>query len=298
MLRAEAFSPCNITGFFQIHRHENPLQVGSTGASVAITHGVTTRVEFRPANSLRAKVTFNGRSLPSESVSNYVVRKYAKLADAVWNIKIEHECLLPTGRGYGTSGAGALSLSLAINEALGAPLSKVEAAQIAHVSEIACGTGLGTVASVFVGGMTLRLTPGAPGQGIVQIFDTPRSIRVLSHSFGPISTKKVLDAKPLRARVGRCGQGLLKEFELDKSVDSFVALSRRFSNCLGLRSARLTKAMNSLDSKGVRSSMMMLGESLFLLVRDREVSRFAQLLRDIGLKVVISHVAGSGARVI
>ena len=197
-----------------------------------------------------------------------------------------------------TSGAGALSLSLAMNEVLGSPLSKIESAQIAHISEIACGTGLGTVASLFVGGMTLRSLPGAPGRGNVQRVDTPRSLRVLSFSFGPLYTKDVLSAKSLINRIDRCGQGLLKEFELDRSADSFIALSRKFSNCMNLGTARLSKAMKRLDSRGIKSSMMMLGESFFLLIRDTELHRLSRVLREMRLKVLVSRIAGSGARLI
>ena len=97
--------------------------------------------------------------------------KYLELDGRYWNVDISHASKFPMGRGYGTSGAGALGLSLALNEVMGLSLADIEAAQIAHLSEIACKTGLGTVLSAFSGGMTLRTKPGAPGVG--RTFDIP-----------------------------------------------------------------------------------------------------------------------------
>jgi pantoate kinase len=297
--QVSAFSPCNITGFFRIHDSgRTPLRVGSTGAAVALATGVTTRVSLRRTRHPNIVARFNGQRLADEAVSNEVARRYLELDGRSWQVRISHECRFPYGHGYGTSGAGALGLSLALNDVMGLSFSMPEAAQIAHLCEIHCKTGLGTVVSVFSGGLTVRTVPGAPEIGQVRKLTLPSSLRIVSGSFGPISTRRVLANHYLKKTINACGQALIEKFLGDASYCNFMIISRKFSNCVGLISARLRRAMNALDSSGFTSSMMMLGESLFCLLPHEDVARVEAILRSHELTPTNSLVARSGARLI
>jgi pantoate kinase len=276
----------------------DPLRVGSTGAGVALETGVTTRVSLRRTNFPRIVARFNDRRLTSRAVSINVARKYVELDGRSWYAEISHLSRVPSGRGYGTSGAGALGLSLALNDALGQSLSMPEAAQIAHLSEVECKTGLGTVASVFSGGLTVRTAPGAPNIGEVRKLTLPSSLRVISASFGPISTSRVLASLDLKKTINACGRTLVGRFLRDDSYSNFMTLSRKFSNCVGLVSSRLRRVMNALDSSGFSCSMMMLGESLFCLLPYGGVARLEAIFRSYNLEPVVSTVARIGARLI
>jgi pantoate kinase len=294
-----AFSPCNITGFFRIHDSgRNPLRVGSTGAAVALATGVTTRVSLRRTRHPDIVARFNGQRLADEAVSNEVARRYLELDGRSWQVRISHECRFPSGHGYGTSGAGALSLSLALNEAMGLSFSMLEAAQIAHLCEVECKTGLGTVASVFSGGLTVRTMPGAPEIGQVRKLTLPSSLRIVSGSFGPISTRRVLADHYLKKTINACGRALIERFLQDVSYCNFMSMSRKFSDCVGLISSRLRRAMNALDSSGFSCSMMLLGESLFCLLPREDVSPVEEIFRSNELTPATSKVARSGARLI
>ena len=297
--QASAFSPCNITGFFRIHdSFHDPLRVGSTGAAVALANGVTTRVSLRRTRHPSIVSRFNGQRLDGKAVSNEVARIYSELDERLWQVEISHECRFPPGRGYGTSGAGALGLSLALNEAMGLSLSMLEAAQIAHLCEVECKTGLGTVASVFSGGLTVRRAPGAPEIGQVRKLTLPSSLRIVSATFGPISTRRVLADHNLKKTINNCGRALIERFLQDVSYSNFMSISRKFSNCVGLMSSRLRRAMNTLDSSGFSCSMMMLGESLFCLLPREDVSPVEEIFRSNELTPATSKVARSGARLI
>jgi pantoate kinase len=272
--------------------------VGSTGVGVALSAGITTRVRIRRTRHPSVVARFNGRRLPAQAVSNHVTRKYLELDDRSWQVKISHECRFPSGHGYGTSGAGALSLSLALNEAMGLSLSMPEAAQIAHLCEVECKTGLGTVASVFSGGLTVRNVPGAPEIGHIRKLDLPSSLRIVSASFGPISTRRVLASHSLKKTINACGRALIEKFLRDASHSNFMIISRKFSNCVGLVSPRLGRAMNALDSSGFTCSMMMLGESLFCLLPHEDVAPVEAILRRYELTPATSLVARSGASLI
>ena len=298
-MHASAFSPCNITGFFSIHdSSQDLLRVGSTGAAVALDTGVTTRVTLRRARHPSIVTRFNGQQLDDRAVSNEVARIYSEVDERSWQVEISHECRFLPGRGYGTSGAGALGLSLALNDVMGLSFSASEAAQIAHLSEIRCKTGLGTVASIFSGGLTVRTAPGAPEIGQVRKLTSPSSLRIVSGSLGPISTRRVLSSQHLKKTINACGRALIERFLQDASYSNFMTVSRKFSDCVGLISSRLGRAMNALDSSGFNSSMMMLGESLFCILPREDVRRVEAILRSHELTPTTSSIARSGGRLI
>lgn len=296
---ATAFSPCSITGFFRIHdRFRDPLRIGSTGAAVTLSKGVTTRVTVSEAHKPRITATLNNNPLPSNSVSHCVAKEFVRKDGRRLHIRISHNCELPIGCGYGTSGAGALSLSFALNETMGSSLSEIEAAQIAHAAEVACKTGLGTVASVFTGGLTVRKVAGAPGRGNVQRIILPSSQKLVTASFGPISTRKLLQRSLFRNRVNTCADQLLERMERQKSSTNFIGLSKKFANCMGLMSQRLARSVASLDSLGLISSMAMLGESVFCIVQKESIPQAKKALKIQGLRASVCDIPPSGARML
>ncbi len=265
---------------------------------MALRTGVTTRVIVRQSRKSTVSASFNGRLLSNKSVSFYVTRKYLRLSRRQWNVEITHTSLLPTGCGYGTSGAGALGLSLALNEAIGQSLNKLEAAQIAHISEIACKTGLGTVTSVFSGGLGLRTSPGAPGVGKITSLPVPKTLQLVTATFGPIATSRILRNDLLKKRVNTCGTELIERFDVGHLQTSFMELSRMFADCLSLMSHRLSRVIDRVESIGFRSSMVMLGESLFCMVPVDDAGEIADILQKEGLTPTVSDIARSGAHLL
>ena len=293
-----AFSPCQITGFFRIHDgFKDANRIGSTGTGICVEQGVTTRVTLNPSSHRKDSILLNGRPLERAVVSRIVLRKFREKV-GTFSARVSHSSELPVGCGYGTSGAGALSLAFATNENLGQPLKRLEAAQIAHVAEVEARTGLGTVASEFTGGVVVRLKPGAPGIGSTQRFRFGQESRVVSGSFGPFRKTRVLGNVSLSDRVNSCAENLVSRFLQKPDSERFVKLSRRFTECLSLKSARLDHAMRYLASQGFMSSMMMLGESLFCLVDEESVGKASKALAEARLKPVVSKVAYRGARLV
>ena len=255
-------------------------------------------VEVKKAARTRVLATFNGHQLSTNSTSIFLAKKYAAIDSKSLQIQVTHECPLPVGRGYGTSAAGALGLSMALNEALDFSLTVIETAQIAHVCEIACRTGLGTVSSVFSGGLNYRSEPGAPGFGRVSKIPLSQSVGVVSASFGQISTPKILTSESMTGQINRCGKDLLNRFLTQRSVSNFMTLSRRFSECLGLTTQRLSGAIKTLEDEHFESSMMMLGESLFCIVAREMVIQLRDSIRLMGLHPTVANVASIGAHLL
>ncbi len=251
-----------------------------------------------PAPVDRRSIKLNGQVLTRPAASNRVIDEYLGLKSGHWNIHVEHQCSLPVGAGYGTSGAGAASLSLALNSVFGDHFSRVGALRVAHVADVAARTGLGTVASVSKGGLAVRLKPGAPGIGMVRKLATSSDLRVVSGSFGPLSTSRVLASRILRKRVNVCSRGLLESLLRKPDGFNFLRLSRRFADCLGLASVRLRNLLGVLEKRGIVASMMMLGDGAFCIAPRQAAREAARLFRQNELSPVVSKVSREGAHLV
>src|SRR6266849_6975980 len=293
-----AFSPCQITGFFRIHDgFQDASRIGSTGTGICVEQGVTTRVRLNPNSHRKSSILLNGGPFARPVVSRIVLLKFRENV-GTYSAKVEHSTELPVGCGYGTRGAGAYRLAFAVNDVLGQPLNRLEAARIAHVAEVEARTGLGTVSSEFAGGVVVRLKPGAPGIGATRRFKFGHRLRVVSGSFGPFRKTRVLGNASLRDRVNSCAENLVSRFLKKPDSERFVKFSRSFTDCLSLESARLDHAMKYISGQGFTPSMMMLGESLFCLVDQESVGRATKALTQAGLKPIVSKIAYRGARLV
>ena len=192
-----AFCPAHITGFFKAHlenNQENLENLGSMGAGFSIRQGVTTKVTVDKKNSHDSnfKITTKGYQSDKTDVSEFVLNEFLKIGDFEDQFfDIEHEISIPVGYGLGSSSAVALSLSFALDQALGTKLDKNTIGQIAHNAEVNCKTGLGDVLASFHGGFEVRVKPGAPGIGTVEKISTDK-ISVIMICFSPISTNKFI----------------------------------------------------------------------------------------------------------
>jgi pantoate kinase len=293
-MRAAAFSPGHITGFVQFPiAREDPMQNGSLGAGFSISKGVRTSVELESAANSDCYITINGRPVNDAEVSRYVVKEYLSRLDRSYRVIVDHRLEIPVGYGLGSSGAAALSLSYALNEALGAPLSKTEAGQIAHKADLACKCGAGTVLAEFHGGFEMRLAPGAPGVGVVEKIPLLERKAVMV-CLAPVSTRDFLTNKI--QFINGLGGKMLSRLKKSRSADDFMEMSSEFAGSLGFMSKRCKAVVDGLTFNGHRCSMAMFGETVFSLVRDDEVQAVQKILRKYGDDVLVCDIDSDGAR--
>lgn len=286
MVAARAFSPGHVTGFFSIHPHTDPLHHGSTGAGFSLSEGTTTILEASSHDS----VSMNGQPLEAP-VSRAVLRLFHESTGVSGAWSVRHETVLPIGCGFGTSGAGALSLALALNEAAGSPLTRWEAGALAHRAELEIGTGLGTVLGETAGGFEVRTEAGAPGTGKVVNLPFDDTLRAAFLVYGPLATPKLL-ADPLVARaISREGESLRQRLLDDPGVDQFLTLSRNFGRQAGLVSPRLAELQDQLAHEGLMAPMLMFGDGLFTLVENHTLNQVLDLFRRLAPE---ARVFGSG----
>ena len=294
--RCTAFSPGHITGFFE--KPENKklntdlLSYGSKGAGFSFKKGVTTSVELYKSKKKWYQIYINNSLTTNAEVSKWVVQYYLDKFDFTFYIKINHSIDIPIGYGLGTSGAAALSLSYALNKALNINLSKEYAAQIAHIAEIECNTGLGTVISEFYGGLEIRTSFGAPGIGKLTKIEL-NNYKAIILCISPLSTKQILTNYSNNAN--SLGQKMVEQLLLSKDVNFFLRMSHQFADFLGLTKGICAKPIEELNRLGVDSSMGMFGETVFTLVPPNEVSSVTSVLKKFPGTLIVSDIDNRGA---
>jgi pantoate kinase len=303
MEEASAFAPCHVTGFFQIFDESaNALNVGSRGAGVSLCQGVKTLVKIRRSPKSIFKVSVNGVVSYSAHVSEHVVKAFRSSFKEMesFEILVDHYTEVPSGAGFGTSGAAALSLALALNKALGLGLSKIEAAQLAHIAEVECKTGLGTVLSETFGGAEIRVKPGAPGVGEIRQIPVPKNAMIASLVFGPLSTKSLLTDQRTRKRVNELGGKLVDKLVKESTTANFLKLSRQFAEHVGLITDKTRSALDLADSTSLVCSMPMFGEAVFTLGTHESFKELFETFRkqDLDGQILVSEIDFEGARVL
>ena len=179
-----------------------------------------------------------------------------------------------------------------MNKALNINLSKEHAAQIAHIAEIECNTGLGTVISEFYGGLEIRTSFGAPGIGKLTKIEL-NNYKAIILCISPLSTKQILTNYSNNAN--SLGEKMVEQLLLSKDVNFFLRMSHQFADFLGLTKGICAKPIEELKRLGVDSSMGMFGETIFTLVPPNEVSSVTSVLKKFPGTLIVSDIDNRGA---
>lgn len=260
MLRACAFVPGHVTGFFEIHdRARDIKQRGSRGVGICLSKGVHTILEVSTSEKQKIEVFINEKGC-SAPVTKFTVKKI--VGHKPLKVRVLSELELPQGQGFGMSGAGALSVSLALAKALDLDLSINELVCIAHEAEITCGTGLGDVMPQSIGGVVIRKKEGCLPYGIVENIET-RDVEIVLCVIGKeLSTKDIITDNNHRKRINEHGKECLDWFNRNPNLEEMMRLSHKFSKNTELLSKELEDAIMAANKFGM-ASMSMLGNSIF-----------------------------------
>jgi len=231
-------------------------------------------------------------------VSENVLQKFSKCIQP-YTITVEHTVETPAVAGFGSSGGGALSLALALNEVTSAGLTSPEAAQIAHVAEIECRTGLGSVFAAVRGGFGVLTKPGAPGVGDSISYPNQKALRVVYLYFGPIPTKEALSNPALRAKINEIGGHFVDDLIKKPTHEKFMKFSRQFTEHVGLVTPRLRTVFDKMDAEGYTFTMAMFGDVAFSVMKKNRALEAANTLEKYfpGSETVVVGIDSVGARV-
>jgi pantoate kinase len=196
-------------------------------------------------------------------------------------VSIYHSVEPPIGCGYGTSAAGSLSAALALCQALQLDMTYNQIGQLAHVAEIKCRTGLGTVGPLLLGGYVVTSQPGAPGFSIIDRIPIDPDCRIVTGWFGPISTRTVLSNQKLRSRVNRFGRHSIEAILKKPTPRNFMTICRRFAESVGFMTERLRRlSFAMMQSGAIGVTQNMLGEAVHALVEDGKEKKVYEAARN------------------
>jgi len=150
------------------------------------------------------------------------------------NMKFKVKDPLPYGMGYASSAVMAIGGSIAIARSLELPLNK--ALEVSHISEIKSKTGLGDVQAIVSNplgeGIVVRIKPGAPHLGQIEVIFMPRTVSILSLELGRMNTRELLNIYGIEE--AKEASISLRRLLEDPSFENFIDLSTNYTKKLSL----------------------------------------------------------------
>jgi len=256
-MKAKAFCPGHITGFFEICMSDDEEKSGSRGAGICISHGATSVVEIKGSG---IEVEINGKK--EGEVTRDALHMLTERG-----VKASIGLSLPQSQGFGMSAAGTLASTLALSSLL--PISRQEAIRAAHISEVKHSTGLGDVVSSVHGGIEIREEPGLHGK-IRKIGG--RGEVVVAVLGSKIKTKEILKNERMADKISEIGRECMDEILARPAVENFFLLSRKFAEETGLMDEKVEKAVKEACRYGM-ASMCMLGNSVFAMGDTKKIAK-------------------------
>ncbi|MCL6578037.1 MAG: hypothetical protein K6T73_01440 [Candidatus Bathyarchaeota archaeon] len=308
MKKAEAFSPAGISSFFEIcDTEKNGSQisdlekVGARGGGFGIQKGVTTYVDVSEAESNNVQVFINDKVAPEAETTKTVVKALLNHVNRAYNVVVKHKVEIPIGAGFGSSAAGALTTALALSKTLDLNLTYNQLGRIAHVAEVKCKTGLGTVGPLMLGGCILTLEPGAPGIALIDRIPISSDYVIVAGVFGPIPTKEVLSSPEKRLAVNKWGRKTLEKILAEPSLENFLACCREFAEKTGFTTERVRTLLKLADkADAIGAAQNMVGEAVHALTTSENAEKVVQAFKQVlpEQKILVSHVDVQGARLL
>jgi pantoate kinase len=305
---ARAFSPAGISSFFEIcdrTEDDSPLteleHVGARGGGFGIQKGISTEVSVQEAKKNSISVFINGKPAPEAETTKTVLRMLLSNTEGTYAVHVKHEVEVPIGAGFGTSAAGALTAGLAFSKALELPLTYNQIGKVAHVAEIQCKTGLGTVGPLMIGGCILTLEPGAPGISVIDRIPLTPDYVVVAGVIGLTPTREVLSSTEKRREINRCGRKTLDDILAEPSLENFLLCCWEFAKKAGFATERVKQLVKLAEKAGaVGAAQNMVGEAVHALTLEENAENIAEAFKQVlpNERVLVAKVDFQGARLV
>jgi len=305
-ITARAFSPAGISSFFEICDRtsdgaaiSDPEQIGARGGGFAIDKGVLTQVSLVEAKEEQTRVFINNTLWPEAETTRTVVETLLEKVHETYSVTVRHRVDVPIGAGFGSSAAGALGVALALDQALDLHLTCNQLGRIAHVAEVKCLTGLGTVSPLMLGGCVLTIEPGAPGTAIIDRIPVSPDHRIVAGTYLSYPTKDVLSSLEKREVINECGQKTLEKILADPSLKNFMRACKEFAIETGFVTSRVRKLIELAEGAGaIGATQNMLGEAVHALVTVEKVKDVFQAFSKVmpSKNVTIARIDLQGPR--
>jgi pantoate kinase len=286
-MKATAFAPGHISGFFEPVYNKDIEKTGSRGAGININLGAISDVSIKHSKKQIFEFYINNKKLDFPVI--YLALKNI-LGEQPVHVIVKTHLDLPLGQGFGMSAASAVSATYALAKIIN--VSNAEALKASHFAEVQLKTGLGDVIACCFGGIEIRRQPGIPPWGVIEhipgIYDL-----VLCIVDRKMDTKKILLDSERMKKVVNCGRICTLKLLRSPTVENLFTISQYFTKKTNLASERVIQAIEAASEFGM-SSMCMLGNSIFAM---GQTDKLCKKLKSYG-KVFICTIDKHGARIV
>jgi pantoate kinase len=305
-----AFSPSGISSFFEVCTKEkdgttisNPLKIGSKGGGFALKKGVITKVSLQKKrlNKNNVEILINDREAPEAETTKKIINLLLENVRKKYDIIVQHIVEVPIGAGFGTSAAGALSCGLALSYALNLPLTYNQIAQTAHIADIVCQTGLGTVEGLTMGGLVLIVESGAVGYGLIDRIPIRSDLQVVAGVFKSIKKSSVLLSDDKIKIINAIAKKTMNNILQKPDIENFLNNCKSFAFESGLASRRVRKLIEDAEEAGaIGAAQNMIGEAVHAITTKSSIDDvykvFTKHLSEDN--IIISKIDFKGARIL
>jgi pantoate kinase len=286
---AKAFSPAGISSFFEICDRTpdgKPIvdleRVGARGGGFGLVKGVLTEVNVAESKKTSVQVFINGKSFPEAETTKTVAMKLLEKVEKEYTVTVRHRVEVPISAGFGSSAAGALGTAFALSDALGLHFTYNQLGRIAHVAEVKCRTGLGTVGPLLLGGCIVTVEPGAPGYSVIDRVPITADHWIVAGVFEAWPTKEILSSPEKLKKVNEWGRKTVETILAEPSLENFMRASKEFAVKTGLATERVKKLIASAEKAGaVGAAQNMVGEAVHALTAPENLESVLQVFNTV-----------------
>ncbi|MCK4347546.1 MAG: hypothetical protein KAW47_02915 [Thermoplasmatales archaeon] len=286
-MRAVAFAPGHISGFFEPVYNEDMAKTGSRGAGINVSLGAVSEVTVKDSKDQVFEIYINNKK--SDSL---VVRFALKnlIGEKPVHVIVNTHLELPVSQGFGMSAASAVSATYALAKISNA--SYADALKASHFAEVQLKTGLGDVLACCFGGIEIRRQPGIPPWGIIEHIPGKYDL-VLCVVDKKMDTRKILSDSDKMKDVISCGRDCTRKLLESPTVGNLFSLSQVFTKKTNLVTKQVVEAIDAASEFGM-ASMCMLGNSVFAM---GETDKLCERLKSFG-RVFACTIDEHGARIV
>ncbi|MFQ6085146.1 MAG: pantoate kinase [Candidatus Bathyarchaeia archaeon] len=308
MRRAQGFSPAGISSFFEICDRGldgtaliDPERIGARGGGFVIDKGVLTEVSVKESEEREVQVFINDEPAPQAETTKAVARMLLDRAGGAYEVRIRHRIEVPIGAGFGSSAAGAVSTALALSKALGISFTKNQIGRVAHVAEIRCKTGLGTVGPLMLGGCVITVEPGAPGYAVIDRISVSSDHKIIAGVFRSSPTRGFLASLKDRIIFEKWAKRTMNSILDNPSLENFMKASKKFAMRTGCATKRVRQLIKAAENAGaIGAAQNMVGEAVHAVAKvdglEKVVRSFEKFLPS--ERVLIADIDHLGARLL
>ncbi len=290
---AEVVVPLHVTGLWLPMRERSLLLSGSLGAGLLLEPPAVARVERCGSGAGRCGVRVVAEGRPVDGEPSVALELY-RLEPGASRLRVTVELPVPLGVGYAASAA--IALGIAVGYAVATGLTIEEGARLAHMAEVAAGTGLGDVAAMVHGrGLELRLSHGGPGAARVESVAAWGPV-VAAETGAPMSTEEM--HRGLGGRLHALAAPRLARLFRSPGLDAFLREDRGFSLEAGFVDEGLARRLDALFAEGLARGWYAKKRVLVVVASDGDAQeRVAEALRRAGLRPRLMRIATTPLRV-